>query len=260
MTEPSPFDSPQAFVKEPESKQWWKLTVTEVLVIIFIIAVLLGLLLPPITSQPRINSRIDQSMNQMNNIGYALQSYHDTYDCLPPAVVTDADGQPLYSWRVLILPFIEQKNLYDQFDLSQPWDSKTNGPLAEQVPYPLESPFLGPSAQLGVTTYLAVVDPAEQRTLMLAHKGGILDEVPCLLGEASLVVEHVGRPVIWTKPEDISPFELIAQPPIDQNGDSKCPVLLGDGSVRVLDAKNQSQFRNELLCEEVAAAEDPGKR
>jgi hypothetical protein len=48
------------------------------------------------------------------------------YKCFPPAVTTDKDGKPMHSWRVMILPFVEQKPLYDMYNRKEPWDSPTN--------------------------------------------------------------------------------------------------------------------------------------
>lgn len=56
----------------------------------------------------------------------AMHNYHDTYGSLPPAYTVDANGRPLHSWRVLILPFIEQKDLYEKIRLDEPWDSEHN--------------------------------------------------------------------------------------------------------------------------------------
>ena len=60
----------------------------------------------------RAAARRMQSMNNMKQLSLALLNYHDTYGQLPPAVVTDANGKPLYSGRVLLLPFFEQAPLW----------------------------------------------------------------------------------------------------------------------------------------------------
>ena len=87
--------------------------------------ILVALLLPAVQAA-REAARRAQSSNNLRQIGIALHNYHDTYKSFPPAVVTDAEGKPLYSGRVLLLPFLEQKALYDGFDLSQAWDSAEN--------------------------------------------------------------------------------------------------------------------------------------
>src|SRR5262245_57272957 len=92
----------------------------------------LALLLPAVQAA-RASARRAQSTNNLKQIAIALHNYHDTYRTFPPAVVTDAAGQPLYSGRVLLLPFMEQMALYQQFDLTQPWDSPRNLPISQTV-------------------------------------------------------------------------------------------------------------------------------
>ena len=63
-----------------------------------------------------------------------MHNYHDTYGTFPPAATTDGADKPLLSWRVAILPFLEQQPLYEQFHLDEPWDSPHNKTLIEQMP------------------------------------------------------------------------------------------------------------------------------
>ncbi len=70
----------------------------------------------------------------MKQFGLALHNYYDTNHCLPPAPLVDAKGKPLLSWRVAILPFLEQDNLYRQFKLDEPWDSEHNKKLISKMP------------------------------------------------------------------------------------------------------------------------------
>src|SRR5215469_7479799 len=75
-----------------------------------------------------------ESAYRLKQIGLALHLYHDIYGRLPPTVKCDNEGQPLYSWRVLLLPFLEQDHLYKQFNLDETWDSPHNKPLVEKIP------------------------------------------------------------------------------------------------------------------------------
>ena len=75
-----------------------------------------------------------QCSNSLKNISLALQNYHDTYRTFPAAYVPDKDGEPMHSWRVLILPYIEERNLYDKYDFTEPWDGPNNSKLLADMP------------------------------------------------------------------------------------------------------------------------------
>jgi hypothetical protein len=75
-----------------------------------------------------------QSLNNLKQIALAMHSYHDVNDGFPPAAVCDKKGNPQLSWRVLILPYIEQNNLYLEFKLDEPWDSAHNKKLLDKMP------------------------------------------------------------------------------------------------------------------------------
>src|SRR5262249_26080186 len=75
-----------------------------------------------------------QSANNLRQIALAMHNYHDTFGAFPPAAIYDKNGKALLSWRVMILPFIEQDALYKEFHLDEPWDSEHNKKLLEQLP------------------------------------------------------------------------------------------------------------------------------
>jgi hypothetical protein len=75
-----------------------------------------------------------QSSNHLKQIGLAMHNYADTMGNLPPAAVCDKTGKPLLSWRVLILPYVEEEELFKQFKLDEPWDSAHNKKLLARVP------------------------------------------------------------------------------------------------------------------------------
>src|SRR3954453_12973827 len=63
-----------------------------------------------------------------------MHSYESHHGSLPPPAVHDKDGRPLLSWRVLILPYVEQDELYKRFRLDEPWDSPHNRALLPEMP------------------------------------------------------------------------------------------------------------------------------
>jgi Protein of unknown function (DUF1559)/Domain of unknown function (DUF4190) len=143
-------------------------------------------------------ARRSQCVNNMKQLALAMQNYESVYGCFPPAATYDAAGKPLLSWRVLILPFLEQETLYNQFHLNEAWDSPHNKPLADQMP----NMFACPSKQLakGWTTYEAVVDP---HSMFTGKPSGVpLNSVTDGTPDTILVVESK-NPVFWSKPDDL---------------------------------------------------------
>ena len=86
----------------------------------------LGALLIPFASSAREATRRLQCTSNLKQIALALHTYHDVYKSFPPAYTTDAEGRPLHSWRVLLLPYLEQATLYESIRLDEPWDSEYN--------------------------------------------------------------------------------------------------------------------------------------
>ncbi len=156
-----------------------------------------------------------------------MANYESTFGTLPPAATFDKDGTPRLSWRVLLLPYLEQGELYNQFHLDEPWDSAHNKPLADKMP----RVFQCPSGELtmGLTTYEVIIDP---HSIFTGERSGVpFRDVTDGTSRTLLVVEGA-KPVPWTKPVDLS---LASSEPALGMG-SKHPsgfnVSTADGAVR----------------------------
>jgi RNA polymerase sigma factor (sigma-70 family) len=75
-----------------------------------------------------------QSINNLKQIGLAMLNYQDTYAFFPASAIYGKNGKPLLSWRVALLPYLDQDNLYKQFRLDEPWDSAHNKKLLDKMP------------------------------------------------------------------------------------------------------------------------------
>jgi beta-lactamase regulating signal transducer with metallopeptidase domain len=96
----------------------------------------------------RADAQRMQSMNNMKQILLAFHNWADTYGGrFPPPVLTTKDGKPCqpYSWRVAILPYIEQQALYNAYKFDEPWDSEANKKVLNAMP-PI---FRHPQAEAG---------------------------------------------------------------------------------------------------------------
>src|SRR5438105_1376638 len=112
-------------------------TLTIVIIIVgclmgmFVFLATLAALLLPLVSSARPAARRNACGNNMKQIELALLNYHDANKSFPPAYVADAEGKPMHSWRVLILPYLERNDLYQQYDFNEPWNGPHNSRLAE---------------------------------------------------------------------------------------------------------------------------------
>ena len=160
--------------------------------------VAIGLLLPAVQAA-REAARRAQCMNNMKQIALAMHNYHSANNTLPQQAITDKDGKPLLSWRVAILPYIEQQALYNKFKLDEPWDSKHNKPLLDEMP-PIYFCTSTARKDGSGTNYQAFVG---NNALFEKDRAVGFQDVTDGTSNTIMVVETKDS-VPWTKPEDIS--------------------------------------------------------
>ena len=107
-------------------------TLVELLVVIAIIGILVGLLLPAVQAAREAARRM-QCSNNLKQIGLAVHLYNDVYNKIPPVRVAAYNTGPAISWNARILPFIEQKALYDSVDWSRYNSPSNNASVTNKV-------------------------------------------------------------------------------------------------------------------------------
>ncbi|MHC4178404.1 MAG: DUF1559 domain-containing protein [Planctomycetota bacterium] len=163
-------------------------------------------LLLPAVQAAREAARRAQSMNNLKQIALSMHIHHESYGRFPAAYIADKQGKPLLSWRVKILPFIEQQALYEQFHLDEPWDSEHNKKLIPLMPQVYNA--AGSNAGPGKTNYLTV---RGENTAFPGAKGRRMAEIRDGTSNTIMAVEVSNqKAVIWTKPDD---FEYDQQNP-----------------------------------------------
>lgn len=158
-------------------------------------------LLMPMTRRASQAAHRTQCQNNLKNITLAIISYAEQHKQFPPAYTTDASGKPLHSWRTLILPYLDQHSLYDQIDLSKPWDDPVNAAAMQKMPSSYSCPAL--NAGSTKTGYVVIVGPES----MMRGNSSMSPLAPMdSPGQTFLVVEvPKSRAVEWMSPVDISP-------------------------------------------------------
>jgi hypothetical protein len=229
-----------------------------IVAVVLVVLAGLGLLLVPATQKVRGAPVRTQCINHLKQIGLAMLNYYDAHKQLPPAVVYDQDGKPLYSWRVLLLPYLEQDNLYKQFKLNESWDSPDNIRLLQQRP-PVYAHPGAPNADPTLTFFQVFDGPAggKRPRALFASKGS--ERIPCkdlfdpqqamsLFQSAPLIkisdmvdgtagtimVAEAADGVPWTKPADLEFEPDRPLPKLGGHMPGVSLVLLGDASVRTL--------------------------
>jgi Protein of unknown function (DUF1559)/BlaR1 peptidase M56/Type II secretion system (T2SS), protein G len=220
-----------------------------------------------------------QGMNNLKQIGLAIWNYENVNKHLPPAAIRDKNGKPLLSWRVAILPYLEQKALYDEFHLDEPWDSEHNKALIAKMPDVYREPH-----EDATSTNASYFMPTDNGTSKLPnapwaatvgsvrHKDGVkASAISDGVSKTIMVVEKKSD-VPWTKPQEIE-IELDPDKPLPKFGGHLADGLFSsefaDGSIHmfsqsVVDANllrdlftiNGGEMVDVNVLEEAAAAQN----
>ncbi len=169
---------------------------------IFVCGGILVALLLPAVQAAREAARRSQCSNNLKQIALAFHNYHDVYGTLPPAYIPDEDGKPMHSWRVLILPFMEQTRIYDQYRFDEPWDSSHNQAVTS-VPLPAYNCPSDPgsaSPSSMTTNYMVVTGKG---TVFEDAKAARFSDIADGTSNTLLVVEVAGTNTHWAAPVDL---------------------------------------------------------
>jgi hypothetical protein len=187
---------------------------------------------PPVVNLKRNAVARTGTGSKLGEVFKALELYaNDNNGKYPPPYTKSAQGSPLLSWRVLILPYIEQQNLFNKFNQNEPWDGPTNKPLLSFMPkmylssgnYDVNTAFK--------TTFLA---PVAKETIFSPAGGVTKNSVSDGLSNTILIADvDDDFATEWTRPVDLN---VNAQNPalgLTNSNPAGFMALFGDGSVKV---------------------------
>ncbi len=167
-------------------------------------------LLLPAAQAAREASRRMQCSNHIKHLVLAMHNYHDTMQTLPPLYTVDKDGKPLHSWRVHLLPFLEQQALYSEIKLDEPWDSEHNKQFHDVVIPFFQCPS-NPNAKPGANCcYSAIAGQGLVANKKPNPRGGEHTMAWIMDGTSNTIaIVEVKQPFCWMDPTaDVTLEEL----------------------------------------------------
>ncbi|HEV3415676.1 MAG TPA: DUF1559 domain-containing protein [Pirellulales bacterium] len=184
----------------------------------------------PIESLQRRSAMV-KSINNLKQIALAMHGYHSTHKHFPLPASVSPQGTPLLSWRVAILPFIDERPLYQQFHLDEAWDSPHNRALIDKMPEIYRLP-VSKNKEPGRTNYLL---PVGNGAAFTTDKPTEFKDISDGTSNTIMVVESDDdHAAIWTKPDD---WQFDPQQPTQGLGrfySGGFYAALFDGSVRLV--------------------------
>jgi hypothetical protein len=193
----------------------------------------------PSFSTVRHGPGLNDCYTNFNRIARAIISYRDEHGHYPPPFVADADGEPMHSWRVLILPHMGYSDIFEKYDFDEPWNGPSNSKLATLIPSVYRCPESESNPSDLTTSYLAVTGP---KTMWTSDR--MLTEADVIDGlhETALLTEFADNCVHWMSPEDMTYARCIdfsgsgVGGPSSKHSQGRWVVAYADGYVQVVDS------------------------
>lgn len=143
----------------------------------------------------RQSHRCDLNLMQ---IGFAFHNYADRYGTLPPRITVNATGEPLHSWRTLILPFMERSDVYEMIDLTKRWDAPENAAAMKHAITAYQCPACANGASS--CNYVAIYG---SDTVLRHEKGVSLWSISDWWDHTIAITESVAGVKHWAEPSDL---------------------------------------------------------
>jgi len=233
--------APRGYTPPPKSSSGVPLVVVLVIAggVLFVCGGILVALLLPAVGAAREAARRAACSNNLKQIGLAMHMYHETYKCFPPAYIADKNGRPMHSWRVLLLPFMEQEVLYRQYNFKEPWDGPNNSRLVGMIDNVFyRCPSEDSTMNRSETSYVMIVGPG---TISDGPTPTQMGQIADGTSNTIMLVEVAGSGIHWAEPRDLKLEEItfVVNEGVGNGIGSRHPgvanVVFCDGSVRSID-------------------------
>ncbi len=192
-------------------------------------------------------------MNHFKQVMLAFHNFHDLNNTFPPSAIFGPDGKPTLSWRVALLPFLDQRELFDAFHLDEPWDSPHNKALIAKMPEIFTTPD-SPAAP-GKTRIRVFEGPG---TMFNGDKAipvaGVTDGV-----SNTVAIVTAAEAVPWTKPGDLPFVQGKLLPALDASNEEGVLVGMADGSARYAPRDDEALWKSLITATGGEVIQWPGK-
>jgi hypothetical protein len=180
----------------------------------------------------------------MKQLGLAMHNYHDAFKVYPPAAIRDQQGKPLLSWRVAILPFLEEQDLYRQFHLNESWNSPHNLPLARRMPPQFRCPSDRTSRPNAASYVIVIGEETYFPPDGQVNVHNVIDGTSFTV----MVGEVAGNAVPWTKPDDlVFDQRFTGKGNFSSAHPAGWQVLMGDGTCRFISDRVEPRILRALM-------------
>ncbi len=177
----------------------------------------------------------NRCVDRLKRIGLAMHNFHQAYGRFPLQAMASPSGKPLLSWRVQLLPFLDENELYAQFRLDEPWDSEHNKALIAKMPAVFACPTSHHLPSEGKTCYQV---PHGKGTILSREYGGKLQDFTDGTTRTIMAVETGDEAaVIWTRPDDWPVDDDVRFTPLLGHHAGGTNILFADGSLRFVSDK-----------------------
>jgi len=235
----------------------------EVGVILVIQAVLCALCLPPVGAGT--STRRTQCKNNLKQLALAMHNYHDNSGRFPAAagITSEVTKHVRVSWRVALLPYVEQAQLFTEYNLKRPWDSRENLPIAARRIAVYICPSQPVIAQTNAESqfFTSYVVPTGNHSIfpMDGKAAHSLAEILDGTSNSLLIMEACGTRIVWTNPQDIDVDSAtmginlpghergLSDGIMSSHHTGGAQVAMADGSVRFISADTDPKILKALL-------------
>jgi hypothetical protein len=187
-------------------------------------------------------SRQEKTKNNLKQIGIAMHNYHDTFNRFPPGGL-DENGKAGLSWRVHLLPYMNQPVLYNDFHLDEPWDSEHNKALIARMPAAYKSP--GGKAAAGKTNYVAL---RHENGVITGKQGKRFADIKDGTSNTIMLVEADDKSAVtWTKPDDLDFNPKKPHTGLGTLRNGQFFVVFCDGRVRGISSRISAEMLNRIV-------------